>query len=266
MKKFILSVYSLLIALSINAQTFTADQLEKYAKDKYGSNWIKAAENLKGEVALDNKNRLNYQEVIECPGQTKDQLFDKAIEKLKKAFNSQDTHGNILEEDKENGLIIAQAYIEKIGTQSAGMNHYQVDVAPYIRIDLKEERARVSTYADKYEVTITKGGGLTSMIAGVATVAAVAVVAASTDSDKDSDKSDSQKKESSSSTTNQKEEDKGIDERWDISSCYPFVERDKHKKASSKAFVMTSAFQNSIIDIMKEALLADSSDGFDDNW
>ena len=29
---------------------------------------------------------------------------------------------------------------------------------------------------------------------------------------------------------------------------------------------MASAFQNSIIDVMKEALLADSSEGFDDNW
>ena len=29
---------------------------------------------------------------------------------------------------------------------------------------------------------------------------------------------------------------------------------------------MASAFQNSIIDILKEALLADSSDGFSDDW
>ena len=51
-----------------------------------------------------------------------------------------------------------------------------------------------------------------------------------------------------------------------INMCYPYVQKDKHKKASSKAFVMASAFQNSIIDVMKEALLADSSEGFDDNW
>ena len=56
------------------------------------------------------------------------------------------------------------------------------------------------------------------------------------------------------------------DEVWNISSCYPYVEKDKHKLASSKAFVMASAFQNSIIDILKEALLADSSDGFSDDW
>ena len=59
---------------------------------------------------------------------------------------------------------------------------------------------------------------------------------------------------------------KSKDEVWNISSCYPYVEKDKHKLASSKAFVMASAFQNSIIDILKEALLADSSDGFSDDW
>lgn len=280
MKRTILSIATLLLTIGLNAQTFTADQLEKYAKDKYGSNWTKAAENLKSEVALDNKNRLNYQEVIECPGQSKDQLYDKAIEWFEKAFKSQDTHGIILEKDKENGLIVARAYIEKIATQSAGVNHYQVDVAPYIRVDLKEERARVSAYAGEYEVTVTKGGGTTSTIGAFAAIAAVVAIAATTsDSKSDSDKSDSKSStdtksssttssntETKSSTETEETKDSGIDETWDISSCFPFVEKDKHKKASSKAFVMTSAFQNSIIDIMKEALLADSSDGFDDNW
>lgn len=285
MKRTIVSIATLLLALCANAQTFTADQLEKYAKGKYGSNWVKAAENLKSEVALDNKNRLNYQEVVECPGQSKDQLFDKTIEWLEKAFKSQDTHGVIHEQDKEKGLIIAQAYIEDIATQSAGVNHYQVDVAPYIRIDLKEERARISAYAGNYEVTVTKGGGTTSTIGAFAALAAVVAIAATTSSNDKSDSKDtkettaksgsssksetSSKSESTSkseTTSSTESKDAGIDETWDISSCYPFVEKDKHKKASSKAFVMTSAFQNSIIDIMKEALLADSSDGFDNDW
>lgn len=291
MKRFILSIGAILIALSMNAQTFTADQLEKYAKDKYGSNWAKAAENLKNEVALDNENRLNYQEIIECPGQSKEQLFNKALAWFKKTFKTQDTKGTIIEQDEENGLIVAKAHIEKVAVQSAGVNRYRVDLAPYIRVDLKEERARISAYAGNYEVKVSKGGGTTSTIGAFAAVAAmVAVVAATSDNDKSDSKdqkettsssssssksktSSSSSSTSSTSSTSSKSSDsstvsKDDDEieYWDINSCYPFVEKDKHKKASSKAFVMTSAFQNSIIDILKEALLADNSSSFDDDW
>jgi hypothetical protein len=111
---------------------------------------------------------------------------------------------------------------------------------PYIRVDVKEEKARVSVYMDSYEVTVKSGGGWTSAIASVLAAAA----------------------------TGEADDDEVVskDEVWNISSCYPYVEKDKHKLASSKAFVMASAFQNSIIDILKEALLADSSDGFSDDW
>lgn len=243
MKKLFASIILFAFALCVSAQTFSADQLEKYAKDKYGENWIKAADNLHKEVALDNKNRLNYQEVIDCAGQKKEQIYDKAMAWFKKAFKSKDTHGVIQEENQEDGLIVARAYIEKVAVQNAGMNHYQVDIAPYIRVDVKDEKARVSVYMGTYQVTVTAGGGWTSTIANT-----LASVATGEDGDEKS------------------EESKGADEEWDINMCYPYVQKDKHKKASSKAFVMASAFQNSIIDVMKEALLADSSEGFDDNW
>lgn len=239
--KQILTVISIWVfALTASAQVFTSDQIEKYAKQKYGDNWAEAAVNLKDEVALDNKDRLNYQEVIECPGQTKDQLFDKALEWFNKAYKSKDTHGVVQDTNRVKGVVVTRAYIEKIAAQSAGLNHYQVDMAPYIRVDVKEEKARVSVYMDSYEVTVTEGGGWTSAIADALATAATG------DSDDD--------------------ELVGKDEVWNIKSCFPFIQKDKHKKASSKAFVMASAFQNSIIDILKEALLADSTSAFDDDW
>lgn len=106
MKKIFTAIILFALALTAGAQTFSADQLEKYAKDKYGDNWTKAADNLHQEVALDNKNRLNYQEVIDCAGQTKDQIYGKAMAWFKKAFKSKDTHGVMQEENKEEGLIV----------------------------------------------------------------------------------------------------------------------------------------------------------------
>ena len=63
MKKYLITLALCVFALTASAQVFTAEQIERYAKDKYGDNWTEAAGNLSKEVALDNKNRLNYQEV-----------------------------------------------------------------------------------------------------------------------------------------------------------------------------------------------------------
>ena len=69
MKKYLIALVLCVLALKASAQVFTAEQIERYAKDKYGDNWTEAAGNLSKEVALDNKNRLHYQEVIACAGQ-----------------------------------------------------------------------------------------------------------------------------------------------------------------------------------------------------
>lgn len=53
MKKIFTAIILFALALTASAQTFSADQLEKYAKDKYGDNWTKAADNLHQEVAPD---------------------------------------------------------------------------------------------------------------------------------------------------------------------------------------------------------------------
>ena len=60
MKKYLIALVLCVLTLTASAQVFTAEQIEKYAKDKYGDNWTEAAGNLSKEVALDNKNRLHY--------------------------------------------------------------------------------------------------------------------------------------------------------------------------------------------------------------
>ncbi len=104
MKKYLITLALCVLALTASAQVFTAEQIERYAKDKYGDNWTEAAGNLSKEVALDNKNRLNYQEVIACAGQSKAEIFKKAIEWFNRAFKSKDTHGVIREQNAEQGL------------------------------------------------------------------------------------------------------------------------------------------------------------------
>ncbi|MBR7065541.1 MAG: hypothetical protein IKI36_02430, partial [Prevotella sp.] len=62
-------------AMGMQAQIMKAADLEKYAKERYGDKWIDAAKNLASGLTLDKNESLTYQEIIEAPGKTKQQLY-----------------------------------------------------------------------------------------------------------------------------------------------------------------------------------------------
>lgn len=67
MKKFFISFLLLLTAVvSVNAQILRADELEKYAKEKYGDKWVDAATNLGSQISLDKNNAITYVQVIQA--------------------------------------------------------------------------------------------------------------------------------------------------------------------------------------------------------
>ena len=61
----------LLLAVSMNIQIMRTEELEKYAKEKYGEKWNDAAKNLASQLQLDKNNALTYTQVIEALGKTK---------------------------------------------------------------------------------------------------------------------------------------------------------------------------------------------------
>lgn len=76
MKRVIMSLALLLTAaISANAQILRAEELEKYAKEKYGDKWVEAASNLGKQLTLDKNNAIDYVQVMEAPGQSKAQLY-----------------------------------------------------------------------------------------------------------------------------------------------------------------------------------------------
>ena len=76
MKKFILvALAALFVCSAVDAQILRADELEKYAKEKYGEKWVDAATNLGTQLTLDKNNAITYTQVIPAEGKTKDQLY-----------------------------------------------------------------------------------------------------------------------------------------------------------------------------------------------
>lgn len=142
MKKVISVMALVFCALSINAQILRTEELEDYAKEKYGEKWVDAAENLGSQLKLDKNNALTFTQVIESPGKTKDQLYVLLNYWFSATFN--DANSVIQLNDKELGSIIAQGFMSGIAQHAGGMNAYSVNIKPIIKCDIKDNKIRVT--------------------------------------------------------------------------------------------------------------------------
>ena len=123
MKKLFSAVLLALFACTTtNAQILRADELENYAKEKYGEKWVDAAANLGSQLTLDKNNAITYTQVIPAEGKTKEQLYVLLNYWFTATFN--DANSVIKLNDKDLGTIIAQGYVENIAQHGGGGNSY----------------------------------------------------------------------------------------------------------------------------------------------
>ena len=94
------------MAISVSAQLMRSEELEKYAKEKFGDKWENAAANIGSQLSLDKNNSLTYTQVIECGEQTKEKLYVTLNHWFVESFN--DANSVIQLNDKEAGVIIGK--------------------------------------------------------------------------------------------------------------------------------------------------------------
>lgn len=217
MKKFCFLILALLATVSANAQLMRAEELETYAKEKYGDKWKDAAANLAQTLSLDKNNGLTFTEIIEAPGKSKQDLYVLLNYWYTSTFN--DANSVIKLNDKESGVIIGSGYVGNVAQHAAGVNAYQINLKPIIKADIKDNKVRITYTIPAYEATVVAGGGMTAALLGGSKV---------------------------KTTTRY--------ETWTLDQCYPFVEKDKHMKTSSKALIMAHAYSNVMMDKIKEAI------------
>ncbi len=227
MKKIIFMLLSLCCAVTVHAQILRTEELEEYAKEKYGDKWINAAENLGRQLKLDKNNALTLVQIIETPGKTKDQLYVLLNYWFTATFN--DANSVIQLNDKELGTIIAQAYMDGIASHTGGMNSYKVNIKPIIKCDIKNNKIRVTYTVPFYSVNCWVGDGWFGAVVGT--------------------------------------EPTRSDENWVLDKCFPFTaEKDFHKKTSSKALIMAYAYSNVVMDKIEECVKNGLVGNEDDNW
>lgn len=228
-KKYLtLIILAFTVVISTNAQIIKTEDLEKYAKEKYGDTWKKAAKNLKEKelLSLDKNGALTYTQVINCEGMSKDQIY--VILNYWYANSFGDANSVIQLNDKELGCIIGKGFVENIAFHTGGFNRYAVSIHPIIKTDIKEGKVRVTYTVPSYDAAKLVGGGPIGAMGN-----------------------------SRPSRT---------EEKWAIDNCFPFTEDDDHKKTSAKALVMSHAYSNVIMDKIEEALKNGMVGNERDDW
>lgn len=224
----------------VQAQVMKAADLEKYAKQRYGEKWLDAALNLSHGLKLDKNESLTYQQVIEAPGKSKQNLYVALNYWVTATFKDKQA---ITLNDKDAGCIIISSTIANIAEHTGTLNKYSVSITPVIRLDIKEGRVRVTYTVQNYDVLADVSGGWLSP----------------TD-DTNKTYGDSKRKRDDKTNANL------YDEQWEIAKHYPFVEKDPQKRTCAKALVMTHAYSNAIIDKVETAIKTGITGTEDDDW
>ena len=245
--KWILAAIFLCGSMATQAQVMKAADLEAYAKEKYGSKWLEAAANLAKDIVLDKNESLTYQEVIEAPGKTKEQLYVGLNYWATATFKDKQA---ITLNDKDAGCIIISSTIEAIADHTGTLYRYIVNITPVIRIDIKEGKVRVTYTVQNYDVLKVDNGGWLGALGN-----------------DDKDRNRNKDAYADGKRMNADKTDRHLsDEQWEIVKHYPFVEKDAQKRTCSKALVMTHAYSNAIIDKLEEVIKNGLVGNDDDDW
>ena len=245
MKKYMIAMLAAIVFagnIEVNAQIMKAADLEKYAKQRYGEKWLDAAANLASELTLDKNESLTYQQVIEVPGKTRDQLYLALNYWATATFKDKQA---ITLNDKEAGCIIISSTLDDIAEHTGTLNKYAVSITPVIRIDIKEGRIRVTYTVQSYDILADiSGGWLSGALSG----------------DDQRTYGDSKRKKDDKTNANL------YDEQWEIAHHYPFVAKDPQKRTCAKALVMTHAYSNAVMDKIEEAVRNGIVGNDDEDW
>ncbi len=240
MKLWLLAILTCCGTVVAQAQVMKAADLEKYAKQRYGDKWLDAAKNLSADLTLDKNESLTYQQVIEAPGKTKQQLYVALNYWATATFQDKQA---ITLDDKEAGCIIISSTIPNIVEHTGTVNAYSVSITPVIRLDIKDGKVRVTFTVQNYDILADVSGGWLSLA--------------------DPDQrtyGDSKRKREDKTNANL------YDQQWEIARHYPFVEKDAQKRTCAKALVMTHAYSNAIMDKVEEAIKNGIVGNEDDDW
>lgn len=122
-----------------------------YSQNKKTKKMLKEIE---GSWQVDDNNNVSYVKIIDSIKLKKDDIFNRV--KAYIAYNYNDGNSVVQVNDKEKGLIIGKGLYgnSHIG---GGLILYSVDTYHILRVDVKDNRARITVTLTQYNMTISGG-------------------------------------------------------------------------------------------------------------
>lgn len=151
MKRLLTSfVFILFITLSY-AQFFSTENLLAKKNSLYGdTSWKKIAMQIKNDIPINDENDVVYTKIVDLPDMTKDNIFD--FLKLWTIENFSGHNSTIKVMDKEIGRIVIEDYVDKIVKKGEFVLSDDVSLKPLIRIDIKDNKVRITCTNSVYYV------------------------------------------------------------------------------------------------------------------
>ena len=156
MKNLIFICFASLFCTTVSAQYITSEQIQKFNIDKWDGkkdgigDYVAAATTLKDTFKLDINNQLSLVSIVQCPNMTKTDIYKE----LNYWFITSFINGKsvIQLNDNENGIIIGNGYLDRVAVWAGFAKAYSASEHIIIRIDIKDNRFRVTTTIQAYEV------------------------------------------------------------------------------------------------------------------
>jgi hypothetical protein len=111
---------------------------------------------IEGQWSVDDHNYVTYQQVIELPKLTKDEIFKNAESYF--IYNYSSGKSVIQTKDKEEGLIIAKGLYSNVLTSITGLATVYFDTWHIIKVEIKDGKARITLSLTGYNEKIISMG------------------------------------------------------------------------------------------------------------
>lgn len=163
----IVFVVSLFACNTLSAQVMTPEEIELMFIQtfgeipKNGKGWMELADSIKTSYPLDVNNQISLTNVIEVPNKSKDNIFIAAHAWFNASFN--DGKSVLQMADKDAGVILAKGFLSGVGHRDGFSKSVTVSAYVIIRLDIKDERVRLITTIQEYEMKQSAGVGLAIM-------------------------------------------------------------------------------------------------------
>lgn len=181
MKKFLLLiVFAFTATISASAQVVTAQEVEAVFEQNYGGipkngkGWMALADSIVSNFPLDINRQISTTNVIDVEGKSKDEQYILANSWFVAQFNS--GKSVIQLNDKEAGVIIGKGYISGVGHRDGFTKSVDISTWVIARIDIKDEKVRLITTIQEYEMDVKTGIGVAVMGGGQMKVGTITMI------------------------------------------------------------------------------------------